>query len=147
MSTQRGNVARSRPQKYQNRVAFKNDKYGQTPQTKVLNAMKLTSLCSKCEGIIQWKIKFKKYKPLTVPAKCIQTCHINEWLGLEWQQAKKYETKHLVANLTSTTRAKSRLPICIKCEEKTVKSAYHNICSNCSENLNVCAKCGENFSE
>ncbi|GFY50710.1 uncharacterized protein C9orf85 homolog [Trichonephila inaurata madagascariensis] len=105
MSTQRGNVTRSRPQKHQNTVAFKNDKYGQTHQTKMLNAMKLSSLCSKCEGIIQWKIKFKKYKPLTVPAKCI------------------------------------------KCEEKTVKSAYHNICSNCSENLNVCAKCGENFSE
>ncbi|GFQ89518.1 uncharacterized protein C9orf85 homolog [Trichonephila clavata] len=105
MSTQRGNNTRSRPQKYKNTVAFRNDKYGENEHTKMLNSIKLKSLCPKCEAVIQWKIKFKKYKPLTVPSKCI------------------------------------------KCEEKTVRSAYHNICTNCSENLNVCAKCGENFSK
>lgn len=35
MSSQKGNVSRSRGQKHQNAVAFKNDKYGATAQVKV----------------------------------------------------------------------------------------------------------------
>ncbi|GFU37036.1 uncharacterized protein C9orf85 homolog [Nephila pilipes] len=103
MSTQRGNVTRTRSQKHKNSFAFQNNKYDKSKQTQMLNDMKLTSLCSKCEAIIAWKIKYNRYKPLTVPAKCI------------------------------------------KCEEKTIKSAYHNVCKNCSENLNLCAKCAEKF--
>lgn len=35
MSSQRGNISRSRGQKHQNTTAFKNDKYGATTQVKV----------------------------------------------------------------------------------------------------------------
>lgn len=35
MSSQKGNVSRSRGQKYQNSVSFKNDRYGATVQVKV----------------------------------------------------------------------------------------------------------------
>lgn len=35
MSSQKGNVSRSRGQKHQNSFAFKNDKYGATAQVKV----------------------------------------------------------------------------------------------------------------
>ena len=32
---------------------------------------------------------------------------------------------------------------CVKCMQKSVKYAYHMMCSLCSEKLEVCAKCGE----
>lgn len=35
MSSQKGNVSRSRGQRHQNTVAFKNDRYGATAQVKV----------------------------------------------------------------------------------------------------------------
>lgn len=35
MSSQKGNVSRSRGQRHQNTVAYKNDKYGATVQVKV----------------------------------------------------------------------------------------------------------------
>ncbi|GIY30198.1 uncharacterized protein C9orf85 [Caerostris darwini] len=103
MSSQKGNVSRTRSQKHKNCIQFKNDKFDKSQQTKMLNNMKLTSLCSKCEAIIAWKIKYKKYKPLSAPAKCV------------------------------------------KCEQKTVKAAYHVICTNCSEEEKICAKCLEIF--
>ena len=37
MSSQRGNVARTRKQKHTNLTAYKNNKYGDTPTTKKLN--------------------------------------------------------------------------------------------------------------
>ncbi|KAJ0980159.1 hypothetical protein J5N97_008414 [Dioscorea zingiberensis] len=30
---------------------------------------------------------------------------------------------------------------CQKCSKRTVRQAYHNICSGCAKDLNVCAKC------
>ncbi|GAU89798.1 hypothetical protein RvY_02308-1 [Ramazzottius varieornatus] len=72
MSSQKGNAIRSRPQKYQNNSVFKKDLYGTTPQTKALDSMKVEGLCSKCTSVIQWKIKFLKYKKLTVPSKCVK---------------------------------------------------------------------------
>ncbi|VDL61388.1 unnamed protein product [Hymenolepis diminuta] len=31
-------------------------------------------LCQRCKEIIEWKIKYKKYKPLTKPGTCIKCC-------------------------------------------------------------------------
>ncbi|XP_050045054.1 uncharacterized protein C9orf85 homolog [Dermacentor andersoni] len=100
MSTQSGNVSRSRAQKHQNATAFKNTLHDTSVQTKKILNMKIENVCARCKGIIEWKIKYKKYKPLTVPKKCV------------------------------------------KCEAKTVKSAYHIACSACAERLKICAKCG-----
>ncbi|OEL26261.1 hypothetical protein BAE44_0012722 [Dichanthelium oligosanthes] len=30
---------------------------------------------------------------------------------------------------------------CQKCGKRTVRQAYHNVCSDCSKNLGICAKC------
>ncbi|XP_077556921.1 uncharacterized protein C9orf85 homolog [Haemaphysalis longicornis] len=100
MSTQPGNVSRSRPQKHQNSTAFKNTLHDTSVQTKKILNLKIANVCTRCKDIIEWKIKYKKYKPLTVPKKCV------------------------------------------KCEGKTVKSAYHIMCSGCAERLKLCAKCG-----
>ncbi|XP_001122855.3 uncharacterized protein C9orf85 homolog [Apis mellifera] len=100
MSTQKGNSNRSRPQKYQNQIAFKNDLHDKSNKTKCINSIQVTNVCERCKKIIEWKIKYKKYKPLKTAAKCI------------------------------------------KCEQKTIKHAYHNICLTCAAQYNVCPKCG-----
>ena len=69
MSSEKGNAKRSRPQKYANHSAFKKDLYGTTSQTKELDNLKVEGLCSRCTSVIHWKIKFLKYKKLSVPSK------------------------------------------------------------------------------
>ncbi|GFX13498.1 hypothetical protein TNCV_2192521 [Trichonephila clavipes] len=50
---------------------------------------------------------FPDIKPLLT----IQAYHINERLGLDWQQVEKYETKQMVRYSAPTSRTKSELPI------------------------------------
>lgn len=99
MSSQRGNSSRTRPQKYKNKTAFKNDLHDTSQRTKIINTIQAKDVCQHCKQIIDWKIKYKKYKPLT--------------------QLKK----------------------CVRCEQKTIKQAYHVMCSRCSSEHKVCAKC------
>lgn len=101
MSTQKGNTNRSRPQKHKNRTAFKNDLHDTSRKTKVINNIEVANVCERCKQVIEWKIKYKKYKPLKAPSKCI------------------------------------------KCEQKSVKHAYHNMCLPCAKEFEVCPKCGE----
>ncbi|XP_066584430.1 uncharacterized protein [Prorops nasuta] len=70
MSFQRGNSNRTRPQKYKNQHAFKNDLHDKTVKTKFINNLQVANVCERCKKIIEWKIKYKKYKPLKSPAKC-----------------------------------------------------------------------------
>ncbi|XP_012258443.2 uncharacterized protein LOC105687390 [Athalia rosae] len=100
MSSQKGNQARSRPQKYQNRHAFKNNLHDTSHKTKFINSIYVSNVCERCKQIIEWKIKYKKYKPLKAPTKCV------------------------------------------KCDQKTVKHAYHTICTPCAQEKHVCSKCG-----
>ncbi|CAG0886650.1 unnamed protein product [Darwinula stevensoni] len=72
MSSQRGNVQRTRGQKHQNSSAFKNTLHDKSKKTQDMNSMALFNMCARCQDIIQWKIKFKKYKPLSVPRKCVK---------------------------------------------------------------------------
>ncbi|EDW82440.1 uncharacterized protein Dwil_GK25128 [Drosophila willistoni] len=99
MSTQRGNASRTRAQKHKNRFVFKNDLHDKTPQQIRLNQMHVSTVCQRCKEVIEWKIKYKKYKPLT--------------------QAKT----------------------CTKCQQRTVKKAYHVICRDCAIKARACAKC------
>ena len=69
MSTERGSDSRKRSQKYKNNTAFKNDKYDVNSKTKKLEEMRIGNVCQKCKQVIDWKIKYNKYKPLTVPSK------------------------------------------------------------------------------
>ncbi|XP_014480703.1 PREDICTED: uncharacterized protein C9orf85 homolog [Dinoponera quadriceps] len=70
MSCQRGNGNRSRRQKYQNHTAFKNDLHDKSQKTKSINSIEVANVCERCKKIIEWKIKYKKYKALKTPAKC-----------------------------------------------------------------------------
>ncbi|XP_030379178.1 uncharacterized protein C9orf85 homolog [Scaptodrosophila lebanonensis] len=70
MSSQRGNVSRTRAQKHKNRYVFKNDLHDKTPQQIRLNKMHVSTVCQHCKDVIEWKIKYKKYKPLTQAKTC-----------------------------------------------------------------------------
>ncbi|XP_065340274.1 uncharacterized protein C9orf85 homolog [Cloeon dipterum] len=70
MSTQKGNTSRTRAQKHKNSFAFKNDLHDKTPKNLQIASMRVANVCEHCKGVIEWKIKYKKYKPLNAPAKC-----------------------------------------------------------------------------
>ena len=62
MSSQKGNSSRSRAQKHQNTVAYRNDKYGATVQVKVGLMKRERCLCVGMNGVtecIQVVIKSK----------------------------------------------------------------------------------------
>ncbi|XP_063547493.1 uncharacterized protein C9orf85 homolog [Cydia strobilella] len=99
MSTSRGNAMRTRPQKHQNKTAYKNDLHDKTNKTKFLNNLDVTGVCKRCKDIIDWKIKYKKYKPLTAPRKCV---------GCE-EKAIKY-AYHILCTKCATKRN-----VCSKC--------------------------------
>ena len=65
MSSQKGNDKRKRAQKYQNTHAFKNDLHDKSKKMQVIKNLETWGLCAPCKGVIDWKIKYKKYKPLT----------------------------------------------------------------------------------
>ncbi|KAM6469904.1 uncharacterized protein C9orf85 homolog isoform 1-T1 [Liasis olivaceus] len=72
MSSQRGNVSRTRAQRHQNAQAFRNDKYDTSAQRKKINAKLHEGLCQHCKEVLEWRVKFNKYKPLTQAKKCIK---------------------------------------------------------------------------
>ena len=60
MSSQKGNVSRTRAQKYTNSRAFKNDMHETSGKTKMINSLGMEGLCKRCKDVIEWKIKYKK---------------------------------------------------------------------------------------
>ena len=68
MTTRKGDV-RKKGQKYQNFSAFKNDLYDTSRTTKLLNSSSVVGVCARCKDAIEWRKKFKKYKPLKTPKK------------------------------------------------------------------------------
>ncbi|KAM6363305.1 uncharacterized protein C9orf85 homolog [Pluvialis apricaria] len=72
MSSEKGNVSRTRPQRYQNARAFKNDKYDTSARLKKINAKLHDGVCQHCKGILEWRVKFSKYKLLSKPKKCVK---------------------------------------------------------------------------
>ncbi|XP_065214570.1 uncharacterized protein C9orf85 homolog [Planococcus citri] len=70
MSSQRGNISRTRPQKHQNRKVFKNDLHDTNIRTKRINQTQITHVCAKCKSILEWKIKYKKYKMIKAAKTC-----------------------------------------------------------------------------
>lgn len=102
MSSQKGNVSRSRAQKHQNTTAFKNDKFGATPQVKKAKSKVHDGLCQHCKDVLEWKVKYNKYKPLTQPRKCVK-CN----------QKNIKDAYHVVCKNCSL-----QLEICCKCGKK-----------------------------
>ncbi|KAM9095748.1 uncharacterized protein C9orf85 homolog isoform X1 [Sarcophilus harrisii] len=72
MSSQKGNVTRTRPQRHQNAFSFKNDKFDTSIQTKRINAKLHDGVCQRCKEVLEWRVKYSKYKPLSKPKKCIK---------------------------------------------------------------------------
>ncbi|XP_069737074.1 uncharacterized protein C9orf85 homolog isoform X1 [Phaenicophaeus curvirostris] len=72
MSTERGNARRTRPQRHQNARAFRNDKYDCSARRKKINAKLHDGVCQHCKGILEWRVKFSKYKLLSKPKKCVK---------------------------------------------------------------------------
>jgi len=73
MSTQRGSgLTRNRAQKHKNSFAFKNDLHDKTPQMKKINQLNVCEVWERCKAQIEWKIKYKKYKPLSQAKTCIK---------------------------------------------------------------------------
>ncbi|KYQ92581.1 hypothetical protein DLAC_06571 [Tieghemostelium lacteum] len=81
------------------RTAFKHNPGSK--KTEMILALPNEGLCYKCHETIEWRKRYRRYKPLTVPGKCN------------------------------------------KCQQKTVKRAYHSTCDDCSIKNNICAKCNE----
>ena len=69
MSYQKGNVNRTRKQKYQNVTTFKNNLHDKSKSIKEINSIEHKGLCEHCKDIVEWKVHFKKYKSLTQPKK------------------------------------------------------------------------------
>lgn len=93
---------RQRPQKHQNRTAFKNNLHDTSTKTKFLNSMDVSGVCQKCKNIIEWKIKYKKYKSLTAPKKCV---------GCEQKTVK--HNYHVLCNKCAREK-----DVCAKCYKK-----------------------------
>ncbi|XP_052893612.1 nucleolar transcription factor 1 [Anopheles moucheti] len=71
MSSKRGDSRRTRAQKHQNTYAFKNNLHDKhTPLIKLITNLNVCEVCEHCKSIIDWKIKYRKYKPLTQPKSC-----------------------------------------------------------------------------
>lgn len=73
MSTRTGaGLTKQRAQKHKNTFAFKNDLHDKTPQMKRINQLHVNEVCDRCKQQIEWKIKYKKYKPLSQAKTCIE---------------------------------------------------------------------------
>ncbi|XP_045109893.1 uncharacterized protein C9orf85 homolog isoform X2 [Portunus trituberculatus] len=102
MSCQRGNTSRTRKQKHSNITAFKNNIHDSSKQTLAMNNMEITEVCKRCQEVIAWKVKYKKYKPLSQPKTCTR-CH----------QKNIKDAYHTVCNSCA-----KELQVCCKCGKK-----------------------------
>ena len=78
MSTQRGNVERTRSNKYKNTYKFVHNKNSR--KTKQILESPIEGVCEKCYKILAWKKEYRKYKPLTVPKRW----YISQTPFLQW---------------------------------------------------------------
>lgn len=70
MSSAKGSGGgRTRAQAYQNKTTFRHNK-GSKKTQKIAATANSGGLCPRCADKIEWRIKYRKYKPLTVPRVC-----------------------------------------------------------------------------
>lgn len=63
---------RHRAPAHQNTFAYRHNP--NSKKTKKIMALPNEGLCRRCHDIVEWRKKYRKYKPLTKPGKC-QNCH------------------------------------------------------------------------
>ncbi|CAG0895183.1 unnamed protein product [Cyprideis torosa] len=102
MSSQRGNTKKAGPPKHQNSKAFKNDLHDRSGKQKQINAVEIVNVCQRCAEILEWRIRYRKYKPLTQPKKCCKC-----------EQRRIRRAYHLVCEPCSLAHE-----LCSKCGKK-----------------------------
>ncbi|XP_077004542.1 uncharacterized protein C9orf85 homolog isoform X4 [Tamandua tetradactyla] len=127
MSSQKGNVARSRPQRHQNTFSFKNDKFDKSVQTKKINAKLHEGVCQHCKEVLEWRVKYSKYKALSKPKKCVKCL-----------QKTVKDSYHIICRPCAC-----ELEVCAKCgrkkdivipfnkEPEKTENTENNLSSNC----------------
>jgi hypothetical protein len=152
MSTARGSASRTRKQAHQNSFAFRHNKH--STLTEKIKAAPNEGLCPKCHEKVEWRKKYRKYKPLTQPKKWfvfLLLSGVYFWIILLLRTAPESFVSTLsVGKKKQTSSGKCGYPIDLlsyfflystKCELKKVRHAYHTICEDCAISLKCCAKC------
>ncbi|CAG8518280.1 7041_t:CDS:2 [Scutellospora calospora] len=86
-------------QKHQNTYAFHANK--NSKKTKLINSLPINGVCKRCKEIIEWRKKFKKYKRLTTPKRCV-CC----------EEKTIKEAYHILCNKCANDKG-----VCAKCQE------------------------------
>ncbi|XP_042881068.1 uncharacterized protein C9orf85 homolog [Penaeus japonicus] len=102
MSCKKGSTKRTRPQKYQNATSYRNNLHDTSKKTRKINSTEIAEVCKRCQEIIEWKIRYKKYKPLTQAKTCTK-CH----------QKTVKDAYHTVC-----IPCASKIEVCCKCGKK-----------------------------
>ena len=66
--TTRGGDDTKKAQSYQNKFTFRHNKNSKL--TKVIQKVPLDHLCKRCLDKLEWRIDYRKYKPLSAAARC-----------------------------------------------------------------------------
>lgn len=61
---------KSGPPAHANKFAFVHNRNSKL--TKQILALPINGLCAPCREVVEWRKRFRKYKPLTVPKKCVR---------------------------------------------------------------------------
>ena len=118
MSTTRKGDGVKKGQRYQNSWTYK-PRLHETKKSDP-STVQLAGLCPRCREIIEWKIKYDKYKALSAPRKwyacfpCLSACLLTLFCS------------------SSTL-----------CGGRKVRLAYHHVCRKCSGEKELCGKCGK----
>ncbi|KAJ1962513.1 hypothetical protein H4R35_007346, partial [Dimargaris xerosporica] len=86
-------------QKYQNATAYKHNR--NSKQTRKILALPNHGLCPRCHDIVEWRKRYRKYKPLTVARKCV---------GCDQKKVK--EAYHILCRGCSESKN-----VCAKCQQ------------------------------
>lgn len=111
MSLRSGNN-KKKGQKYQNTYAFKHNKGSM--KTRHILSSPLDHLCERCLQILEWKLSYRKYKPLTAQRRC-NIC-------LEKTVLKAYRT---ICDKCAISDQNNLL--CTKCGEKVEEYSKPNV--------------------
>jgi hypothetical protein len=101
MSTRKGNAKKQGP-KHQNTFTFEHNK--NSKKSKAIAVLPNKGVCKKCYEILEWRKKYRKYKPLTQPRKC-NLC----------EQKKVTHAYHVLCPACA-----EKLKVCAKCMDPEV---------------------------
>ncbi|KNE68806.1 hypothetical protein AMAG_13446 [Allomyces macrogynus ATCC 38327] len=101
MSSKVSTGGKKKAQKHQNTTAFRHNKASR--KTREILALPVQGLCARCFEIVDWRKRFRKYKPLTSPKKCV---------GCEQKTVK--EAYHVLCNPCAAKKG-----VCAKCMQAT----------------------------